>query len=88
MKVWEKCNEVKGTTATIEEIASWAYENRICPLSFDVGLEIDVPCDDDGYPTQDGNGFVVTALKHCKGQPCGHDCLMAYLNREFIEVTK
>lgn len=34
MKVWEKCNEVKGTNATKDEIANWAYENRICPLQF------------------------------------------------------
>lgn len=87
MKVWRKCNEVKGTTATIEEIANWAYENRICPLSFDVGLEIDVPMGDDGYPIDDGNGFIRTAHKICeKNGKCGFDCLMEYLNAEFEEI--
>ena len=39
MKVWEKCNEVKGTDADVQEIADWAYNNRFCPLMFDVGLD-------------------------------------------------
>ena len=81
MKVWEKCNEVKGTNATIEEIASWAYNNRICPLDFDVGLEIDIPCDKDGIPLE--NGFFGTAQKMCD-MNCGLDCLMRYLNSEYI----
>lgn len=32
MKIWELCNKVKGTNATKETIANWAYMNRICPL--------------------------------------------------------
>lgn len=84
MKVWEKCNEVKGCNATIDEIASWAYFNRYCPLMFDVGLEIDIPLNDEGYPVD--NGFLKTAEMICDLN-CGNECLMKYLNSEFIEVT-
>lgn len=88
MKVWEKCNEVKGTNATIEQIADWAYFNRICPLMFDTGLEIDLPLDKDGYPKP--NGFLKTAESVCdvythNGKGCGTDCLMAYLNSEYVD---
>ena len=84
MKVWEKCNEVKGTDATIEQIAGWAYCNRICPLMFDVGLEIDFPLDEDGYPKP--NGFLNTADKICEHNSCGMDCLMKYLNSEYVDA--
>lgn len=84
MKVWEKCNEVKGTNATIEEIASWAYNNRICPMDFDVGLEIDLPLDKDGIPLD--NGFAWTAHRVCESFSCGKECLMAYLNSEYLET--
>lgn len=91
MKVWEKCNEVKGTDATIEQIADWAYYNRICPLMFDTGLEIDLPLDDDGYPKP--NGFLNTAESVCdvftnNGKGCGFDCLNAYLNSEYKECDE
>ena len=78
MKVWEKCNEVKGTNATIDEIAGWAYENRICPLIFDEGLDIEINLED--------NGFARAAIKICKENKCGWSCIMRYLNEEFIEV--
>jgi hypothetical protein len=91
MKVWEKCNEVKGTNASIDEIAGWGYMNRICPLMFDEGLEIDLlPRGEDGYPVK--NGFLNTAEKICgvmhgeKGtDACSYDCLMRYLNSEYEE---
>lgn len=82
MKVWEKCNEVKGTNASIDEIADWAYANRICPLDFDIGLELDLPLDEDGYPKE--NGFFGTAQKLCDME-CGSECLMRYLNSEYRE---
>lgn len=90
MKVWEKCNEVKGTDATIEQIADWAYFNRICPLMFDVGLDIDLPLDE--YHEPKPNGFLYTAEKVCdvsmhNGKGCGADCLMRYLNSEYKEVN-
>lgn len=84
MKIWEKCNEVKGATSTIKEIENWAYGNRICPLMFDVGLEIDVPTDENGYPID--NGFLKTARKLCAENNCGIDCLRAYLNAEYEEA--
>lgn len=83
MKVWEKCNEVKGTDADVQEIADWAYNNRFCPLMFDVGLDIDVPLDEDGYPVE--NGFLKTAEGLCDGK-CGWDCLIRYLYSEYEEV--
>lgn len=86
MKVWEKCNEVKGTSATLEQIAAWAYMNRICPLMFDVGLEIDVPLDEDGYPVE--NCFSATAHKVCHGNSCGMDCLKEFLNSELEETRE
>ena len=83
MKVWEKCNEVKGTNETKEEISEWAYFNRICPLMFDCGLDIYEP-QEDGYPPE--NGFLKTAREICgKHGKCGMDCLKAYLDSEFIE---
>ena len=91
MKVWEKCNEVKGTNASIKEIADWAYANRICPLDFDTGLEIDLPLDEDGCPMP--NGFLKTAEAICGvmhgdsgTDACNYDCLMLYLNSEYEEV--
>lgn len=89
MKVWEKCNEVKGTDVTIQQIADWAYFNRICPLMFDDGLDIDLTLTEDGYPKP--NGFLNAAEKVCdvymhNGKGCGADCLMAYLNSEYVEV--
>ncbi len=85
MKVWEKCNEVKGTDADIQMIADWAYMNRYCPLMFDVGLDIDLPLDTDGYPVE--NGFLKAAQNICDGN-CGIDCLMRYLNSEYVEVQE
>ena len=91
MKVWEKCNEVKGTNASIDEIAGWGYMNRICPLMFDVGLDIDLPLDEDGDPLP--NGFLKAAEAICgimHGESgtdaCGYDCLIRYLNSEYEEV--
>lgn len=85
MKVWEKCNEVKGTDVSIEVIANWTYINRVCPLTFDIHLELDIPLDDDGYPVD--NGFLLTAYSVCNGK-CGYDCLMNYLNSEFDEEAE
>lgn len=82
MKVWEKCNEVKGTDATREQIADWAYMNRICPIEFDIGLEIDIPLDEDCMPVS--NGFLTTAQKICD-LSCSVDCLNRYLDMEYDE---
>ena len=87
MKVWEKSNELKGTNATKEKIAQWSYMNRICPLMFDVGLDIDIPLGDDGYPVE--NGFVKIAREHCSAyKKCEYGCVEAYLELEFNEVTE
>jgi len=86
MKVWEKCNEVKGTKATKDEIANWAYSNRICPLMFDCGLELDIEKDEDGYPKE--NGFIATARTICDGGNCGFECLDRYLDSEYKESER
>ena len=77
MKLWELCNKVKGTNT------NWGYMNRTCPLSFDVGLDINIDIDDDGYPK--GNVFVNTARKICNNNECGAHCLMKYLDMEVNE---
>ena len=41
MKVWEKINELKGTNATLQEIKTWSYMNRVCPLMLEDGLELE-----------------------------------------------
>ena len=41
MQVFEKINALKGTSATIEQMVSWSYNNKICPLQFEDGLELD-----------------------------------------------
>lgn len=86
MKVWEKCNEVKGTKATVDEIADWAYMNKICPLEFDFALEIDIPKDSSGVYCD--TGFTRTARICCQFHKCGKDCLMAYLNGEYLEAEE
>ena len=82
MKVWELCNRVKETNVTKKEIENWAYTNRICPLMFDVGLEIDVDVDEDGYPKD--NVFSDTAHKICNSK-CGIECLRKYLDTDVVE---
>ena len=73
MTIWEKCNELKGTTATREQIADWAYMNRVCPLDFDIGLELDVP-----YPPE----MTDAAHRLCHQNSCGMDCLRNFLNTQ------
>ena len=82
MKIWGLCNKVKGTNEAKETIENWAYMNRICPLSFDAGLDINIGIDDDGYPKD--NVFINTARKICNGE-CGFDCLIKYLDMEVEE---
>ena len=82
MKIWELCNKVKGTNVSKKQIENWAYHNRICPLMFDVGLEIDIEVDEDGYPKD--NEFSNTAHKICDGK-CGIECLRKYLDMEVVK---
>lgn len=74
MKVWEKCNELKGATATREQIADWAYMNRVCPVDFDIGLELD----EGQFPA------AITEMAHavCTENSCGMDCLYQFLDME------
>ena len=73
MKVWEKCNQLKGTTSSKEQIASWAYMNRICPTDFKWGLELEVE-----YPEE----MSTIADKTCAESKCNHECLDKFLDSE------
>ena len=44
MKVYEYINQLKGTNATLEQIKTWSYMNRVCPIDFrepENGLELE-----------------------------------------------
>ena len=56
--------------------------NRVCPIMFDIGLEIDIPLDEDSMPVK--NGFLTTAQQICELN-CGADCLNRYLDMEYDE---
>ena len=75
MKVWEICNQVKGTAATKEQIALWAYMNRICPVMFWDGLELGK---DEKLPRE----MIDVANKLCKENKCGTECLDKFLESE------
>ncbi len=72
MKVYEKCNELKGTNADAKTIADWAYMNRICPIEFEYGLEVN------NYPDE----LKTIAGITCAKNSCGHNCVMEFLNSE------
>ena len=82
MKVWEKCNELKGTDATKELIAQWAYMNRVCPVMFDNELDLE---DGVKYPKQ----MEELAYKYCHDEniKCGTDCLDVFLKSEVAEES-
>lgn len=76
MKVWEKINELKGTTASKDQIASWAYTNKICPRDFSEELELD--CE---YPKE----LEAISCKLCDKNSCGYECLDEFLESEVNE---
>lgn len=73
MKVWEKINDLKGTNADKETIASWAYNNKICPREF--GEELELDCD---YPQE----LESISCRLCNKNSCGYDCLTEFLESE------
>jgi hypothetical protein len=77
MKVYEKINQLKETNASIEQISSWAYMNRICPLNFGEGLELD--CE---YPKE----LQAIAEKCCSEYTCSDGCLDGFLNSLYKEA--
>lgn len=70
MKVYERICELKDTEVTVEQMADWAYMNRICPVMFEDGLELD--CE---YPKELQN----IAVAGCDFD-CGFECLEKFLN--------
>ncbi|MBQ7097761.1 MAG: hypothetical protein IJN96_06745 [Clostridia bacterium] len=76
MQVWEKINNLKGTNASKEQIASWAYSNKICPVEFADELELD--CE---YPSE----LTEISNKLCDNNTCGFECLTKFLESEVQE---
>ena len=74
MKVYELMNQLKGTEATKEQIASWQYMNRICPVQLTAEeLEIEKK-----FP----EALSEIAEKLCSMNECGHECLDKFLESE------
>lgn len=72
MKIWERINEVKGTSETVGNIRNWMVDNKVCPLMISDGLEEDEQPD-----------LQEAAEKHCmEYNDCGPGCYGAYLERE------
>lgn len=76
MQVYEKLNHLKGTVATLEQIKSWSYMNRIIPCELAEGLGLD--CE---YPQE----LADVAEKVCVR--VGMDCDLC-LEQFFVEVMK
>lgn len=76
MQVWERINKLKGTTASKEQIANWAYMNKICPIEF--GDELELDCE---YPSE----LTEISNKLCDKNTCGFKCLTKFLESEVQE---
>lgn len=82
MKVYERINHLKGTDATVEQMANWGLENKVCPVDMDEGLEIE---DCDAYPKQLRDiATAVCAAHGCDG--CDLTCLTEFLDAEYSGV--
>lgn len=75
MKVFEKLNQLKSTNASKEQIATWAYMNRVCPIMF--GEELELECK---YPKEMSDIANATCKKHISH--CGTECLASFLDSE------
>lgn len=71
MKIWERINQVKGTTETKENILNWMEMNRVCPLMISDCLEEGEQSD-----------LQEASKLHCIGRECGPECYREYLERE------
>ncbi len=74
MKVWERINEIKGTTEPKDGILNWMIMNRVCPLMISDGLE-----EDEQLDLQD------TAERLCQTRmrgECYADCYRVFLEME------
>jgi len=78
MKVYELINQLKGTSATLQEIKDWSYMNRILPCELKEGLELD--CE---YPKI----LSKAAVKIClKTKNCYTDCLNTFFEMELDDI--
>jgi hypothetical protein len=77
MKVYEKINQLKGTNATMREIADWSYMNKICPVSINKDeLELDIE-----YPKK----LKEMASGICVSRKCDISCVEEFLQMEYTE---
>ncbi len=72
MKIYERINEIKGTSATVDEIHNWMVMNKICPL--DVAEELE---------TGEQPELQAIADKRCADNGDG-SCYACY--RKFLEM--
>ena len=83
MFVWEKINELKKCNATKEEIADWSYDNRICPLMMDVGLELSENQKHEADMLDKIADSVCHEMSDKNGPGCGEECLDSFLDSEW-----
>ena len=79
MKVWEYLNKLKGTCATLEQIKSWSYMNKVAPCDFrepENGLELENGLDEsfDGFIDQ-----------WCKKVDC-EQCYREFFELELVDI--
>ena len=78
MKVYELINQLKGTSATLEQIKKWSYMNRIEPCALEDGLDLD--CE---YPQV----LADAALKSCAEKTDCYVCLNTFFDTEIEEQS-
>ncbi len=74
MTVLEKINELKGTSATAEDIVCWALMNKICPIELSEELEVEAS-------KTDLEKLDAIAHRVCKDHECGRKCVVTFLAR-------
>lgn len=77
MKVWEKINELKGSSETRDKILGWAYMHRVTPCIFEEGLELDVP-----YPKEFDMIMDRVCSEVMSSDRTCEDCLLEFLDTE------
>jgi len=83
MKVFEKINQLKGTTSTLEQIANWFYMNRIYPYDVVYNDALELGKD---FP----KGYLKDVLIFYDGKVItnGYDAVVDMLNEELKENKK
>lgn len=76
MKVWELCNLIKESDASLADIRGWVYENKNCPVKFALGLESD---------SAELPKLQTIAYRICSEHECEMECLDDFLDTEVSE---